>query len=124
MEWSDDAIVLSVRQHGESGTILEALTRTHGRHLGLVRGGTSRRLKPVLQPGNGVRLQWRARLQEHLGNFSAELDRARAGTLMDNREGLMGLNAFTAIASVTLPERAPYYDPIYVAADILLDGMM
>jgi DNA repair protein RecO (recombination protein O) len=63
MEWHDDAIVLSARQHGESGTILEVLTRTHGRHLGLVRGG--RKLKPVLQPGNTVRLQWRARLEEH-----------------------------------------------------------
>lgn len=124
MEWTDDAIVLSVRQHGESGTILEVLTRTHGRHLGLVRGGTSHRMKPVLQPGNGVRLQWRARLSEHLGNFTAEPDRSRAGTLMDSREALIGLNAFTAIAGVTLPERAPYYDPIFVVAGILLDAMM
>ncbi|MDR3528386.1 MAG: recombination protein O N-terminal domain-containing protein, partial [Rhizomicrobium sp.] len=60
MEWTDDALVLSVRQHGESSTILEVLTRSHGRHLGLVRGG--RKLKPVLQPGNTVQLHWRARL--------------------------------------------------------------
>src|SRR5512142_522818 len=121
MEWSDDAIVLSVRRHGESGSILEALTRTHGRHLGLVRGGTSRKLKPVLQPGNGVHLQWRARLSEHLGNFTAELDRARAGTLMDNREALIGLNAFTTVVSATLPERAPDYDAVFAGADILRD---
>ena len=124
MEWIDDAIVLSARRHGESGTILEALTRTHGRCLGLVRGGTSRRLKPVLQPGNGVRLQWRARLPEHLGNFSVELDRARAGTLMDNREALTGLNAVTSVLGATLPERAPYYDPVFAGANILLDGML
>lgn len=124
MEWSDDAIVLSVRRHGESGTILEALTRTQGRHLGLVRGGTSRRLKSLLQPGNSVRLQWRARLSEHLGNFTAELDRARAGALMDNREALTGLNAFTAIACATLPERSPHHGPIYAASEILLDGML
>ena len=124
MEWSDDAIVLCVRQHGESGAILEALTRSHGRHLGLVRGGASRKLKPVLQPGNGVRVTWRARLSEHLGNFTAELDHARAGTLMDNREALAGLNAFTAIVSATLPERAPYYDPVFAGAVVLLDGMI
>jgi DNA repair protein RecO (recombination protein O) len=124
MEWSDDAIVLSVRQHGESGAILEALTGTHGRHLGLVRGGTSRKLKPVLQPGNSLHLQWRARLSEHLGNFTCELDRARAGALMDYREALTGLNAFTSIASATLPERAPYYDQVFAAANILLDAMM
>lgn len=124
MEWSDDAIVLSVRLHGESGTILEALTRTHGRHLGLVRGGTSRKSRPTLQPGNGVRLQWRARLSEHLGNFTVEIDNARAGTLMENGDALTGLNAFTAIASATLPERAPYREPIFVVAGILLDAMM
>lgn len=121
MEWHDDAIVLSVRQHGESGTIVEVLTRTHGRHLGLVRGG--RKMKPVLQPGNTVRLQWRARLAEHLGNFACELDVARAGTLMENRESLTGLNAFTSIASATLPERAPLYEPVFAASTILLDAM-
>jgi DNA repair protein RecO (recombination protein O) len=124
MEWSDDAIVLSVRPHGESGAILEALTHTHGRHLGLVLGGASRSRKPTLQPGNGVRLTWRARLSEHLGNFTAELDRARAGVLMDSREALTGLNAFTAIAGATLPERAPTYGPVFTAANILLDAMM
>lgn len=122
MEWHDDAIVLSVRQHGESGTILEVLTRTHGRHMGLVRGGRS--LKPVLQPGNSVRLQWRARLQEHLGNFAAELETARAGALMESREALAGLNAFTAVSSATLPERAPLYEPVFAASAILLDAML
>ena len=122
MEWHDDGIVLSARQHGENGTILEVLTRSHGRHPGLVRGG--RALKPVLQPGNTVRLQWRARLQEHLGTFACELDTARAGALMENRESLAGLNAFAAMASTTLPERAPLYDPVFAAANILLDAMM
>jgi len=124
VEWSDDAIVLSVRPHGESGAIMEALTKPHGRHLGLVLGGASRSRKPILQPGNGVRLTWRARLSEHLGNFTAELERARAGVLMDSREALTGLNAFTAIAGATLPERAPTYGPVFTAGGILLDAMM
>lgn len=122
MEWTDDAIVLSARQHGESATVLEVLTKAHGRFAGLVRG--SRKLKPVLQPGNSVHLVWRARLQEHLGNFAVELALARAGALMENREALLGLNAFTSIASATLPERGPYYEPVFAAANILLDAMM
>ena len=43
MEWSDSAIVLSTRRHGESDAILSALTREHGRHMGLIKGGASRR---------------------------------------------------------------------------------
>jgi DNA repair protein RecO (recombination protein O) len=123
MDWSDDAIVLSVRPLGESGTILEALTRTHGRHLGLVRGGASRKMKPVLQPGNTLHLHWRARLNEHLGSFMPELARARAGEMMDGRESLIGLNAFTAMSSAAMPEREDHA-PVFEAAQILLDGMM
>src|SRR6201987_3682005 len=67
MEWTDEGIVLGVRRHGESGAIVELLTRAHGRHLGLVRGGASSRMRPLLQPGNGVRAVWRARLPEALG---------------------------------------------------------
>jgi DNA repair protein RecO (recombination protein O) len=123
MEWSDDAIVLSVRPHGESSAILEALTRTHGRHLGLVRGGNSRRSRPVLQPGNAVRLNWRARLSEHLGTFTVELDHARAGDLMEGRASLVGLNALTAVAGAALPEREAHA-PVFEVADILLDAMV
>src|SRR5262245_29190570 len=60
MEWTDEGIVLGVRRHGESSAIVELLTREHGRHLGLVRGGASTRMRPLLQPGNGVRAVWRA----------------------------------------------------------------
>jgi DNA repair protein RecO (recombination protein O) len=123
MDWSDDAIVLSVRPLGESGAIVEALTRAHGRHLGLVRGGASRRMKPVLQPGNTLHLHWRARLSEHLGSFVPELAHARAGSLMDGRESLIGLNAFTAIASAAMPEREAH-ENVFAAGEILLDAML
>jgi DNA repair protein RecO (recombination protein O) len=123
MEWSDTAIVLSSRPHGENGVILELLTREHGRHLGLVRGGTSRRQRPSLQPGNTVDVHWRGRLAEHLGSYTVELSHARAGALMEGRESLAGLNAFSAVSAAALPERQPYA-PVFVAGEILLDAMM
>jgi DNA repair protein RecO (recombination protein O) len=123
MEWSDDAIVLSSRPHGETGAVLELLTRDHGRHAGLVRGGASRRIKPGLQPGNSVHVQWRARLEEHLGSFTCELARARAGELMDSREALTGLNAFTAVTSAVLPEREAHAE-VFRGAEVLLEAMM
>jgi DNA repair protein RecO (recombination protein O) len=72
MEWTDEGIVLGVRRHGESSAIVELLTRGHGRHLGLVRGGAGSRMRPLLQPGNSVRAVWRARLDEHLGYYVIE----------------------------------------------------
>jgi DNA repair protein RecO (recombination protein O) len=123
MEWNDDAIVLSVRPHGETSAIVETLTREHGRHTGLVRGGASRRVKAVLQPGNTLHAQWRARLSDHLGNFSLELSSGRAGAMIESRDALLGLNAFTSVASAALPEREPH-EPVYAAAEILLDAIV
>ena len=123
MEWSDDAIVLSARPHGETGAILEVLTREHGRHLGLVRGGASRRVKPVLQPGNTVRLSWRARLTDHLGSFTPEPSKSRAGTILDSREALSGLNAFSSMVSLTMYERE-VHTPVFEAGEILLDAIV
>jgi DNA repair protein RecO (recombination protein O) len=122
MEWSDEAIVLTLRPHGESGAILEALTRSHGRHLGLVRGGGASKGRAVLQPGNRVRLTWRARLSDHLGIYTAELAQARAGEMFENRAALAGLNALSAVASAALPEREPH-EAAFQGADALLDAI-
>src|SRR4249920_2066931 len=72
MQWTDEGIVLGAKRHGEANAILELMTREHGRHLGLVRGGSGSRLRPVLQPGNRVNATWRARLDEHLGHYTVE----------------------------------------------------
>jgi DNA repair protein RecO (recombination protein O) len=122
MEFSDDAIVLSVRAHGESSAIIDVLTREHGRHQGLVRGGASRKSRPVLQPGNTVRVEWRARLSEHLGNFAVEPVKTRAAAMMDDGAALTGLNAFTGVASFALPEREAH-EPVFEAGEILLDAI-
>src|SRR5882724_10306133 len=108
MEWSDEAIVLNVRAHGESSGILDALTRTHGRHSGLVRGGSSSKGRAVLQPGNRVKLTWRARLSENLGVFTVELMQARAGDMFEQHAALIGLNALAAVSAAALPEREPH----------------
>ena len=73
MDWRDDGIVLSLRKYGESSVVVHLLTREHGRHSGLVRGGNSKKQRGVLQPGNEVHANWRARLEEHLGGYSIEL---------------------------------------------------
>lgn len=123
MEWTDQAIVLAVRRHGETSVIAELLTAGQGRHLGLVRGGASRSLRGVLQPGNEVRATWRARLSEHLGNFSRiELERARLAELLGQSKALAGLSAACAVASLALPEREPHaavHDGLRVLLDLL-----
>jgi len=107
MEWTDEAIVLSVRPHGETAAIAELLTRSHGRHLGLVHGGRGRTRRPILQPGNHVTAQWRARLADHLGTLTLDLKHPHAAELLDRRLGLLGLECLTTLARL-LPERDPH----------------
>jgi DNA repair protein RecO (recombination protein O) len=121
MQWKDDAIVLAVRRHGETSAVLEVLAREHGRSLGLVRGGRSRRMRPVLQAGNSLLVTWNARLEEHLGLFVPELVSARAALIMDDGFKLAGLSTVTALAHL-LPEREPHQH-IYEATALLLDHL-
>jgi DNA repair protein RecO (recombination protein O) len=107
MEWTDEAIVLGMRRHGEANAILEVMTREHGRHLGLVRGGAGSRLRPILQPGNAVRATWRARLDEHLGHFTVEAMRLRAGEFMTVAHAAYGITHLAALCRL-LPERDPH----------------
>lgn len=122
MEWKDDAIALGARRHGESAMILEALTRQHGRHLGLVHGGATQRSKSALSAGNSLRIVWRARLPDHLGTYSVELARERVAGFLEQSEALIGLNALAEIARAVLPEREPH-ETVCDAAEILLDAI-
>ena len=108
MDWTDDGIILSVRKHGESAAIVSLLTGEHGRHSGLVRGGGGRRSRGVLQPGNGVRAQWRARLEEHLGSLTCELTDAVAAQVLGDPLRLAALDSACAVAEAALPEREPH----------------
>jgi DNA repair protein RecO (recombination protein O) len=107
MEWTDEAIILSVRPHGETAAVVELFTRTHGRHLSLVHGGRSRLKRPVLQIGNHVEATWKARLSEHLGHASLELRKPYAAAAMEDALALAGLTALCTL-SRQLPERDPH----------------
>ena len=122
MEWRDEGILLRVRRHGESSAIIEALTANHGRHAGMVRGGATRKWAAVLQPGAQLSLNWRARLETHLGTYTVDLDKGRAADILSDRNALAALNAISAMIGKLLPEREPAPE-IYVATTALADSL-
>jgi len=121
MDWRDEGVLLAMRPHGESAAIIEVLTAAHGRHAGVVRGGASRRMAAVLQPGTQVQLDWRARLGEHIGTFTVEPVRSRAHLLAD-RLALAGLLSVAALLRAALPEREPH-PRLWAATLPLLDAL-
>lgn len=119
MDWRDEGALLSVRKHGETSVIIEVFTAEHGRHAGVVRGGVSRKLTPILQPGGQLDVCWRARLEEHIGSFTVEPIKSRA-LVLANRTALAGLNAMTALLGFALPEREPH-PVLYARTQSMLD---
>lgn len=122
MDWSDQGFVLSARRHGESSVILSLLTEAHGRHAGVVRGGQSRRHRAVLEPGNLVAATWRARLEEHLGNFTVELEIGYAARVFDRADRLAALSSLCAILDNGLAEREPHPD-LFASTAQLIDAL-
>jgi len=121
MQWTDDGIVLGVKRHGEASGVLELMTREHGRHLGLVRGAFGSRMKPVLQAGNGVSATWRARLDEHLGNFNVEGAELRAASFFGAPHAVYGVGHLAALMRL-LPERDPH-ESLYSGLEAILEQL-
>lgn len=120
IDWRDDGFLLSARPFGETSVIAEIFTPEQGRYSGVVRGGASRKMAPVLQPGAQLQTDWKARLSEHLGSFTVELIRSRSATAMSSRLALAGLNGVCGLLSVVLPEREPH-PKLYQRSERLLD---
>jgi DNA repair protein RecO (recombination protein O) len=104
---ASSAVIVAVRPHGEHGAIIRALTPRDGLQAGYVRGGRSRRLRPVLLPGNLVEAEFRSRVEEQLAAATVELTHSRAHLLSEPLPAA-GIDWATAIVAATLPEGQPY----------------
>lgn len=113
-----EAIILSVRAHGEHGAIVRAFTEQEGVQPGYVRGGHGRALRPVLQPANLVQGEWRSRTEDALAGLTVELLHSRAAMFSE----ALPAAAFqwaTALSAFALPEGLPY-PRLYGALDGVL----
>lgn len=107
MRWDDDAIFVGGKPHGETSIVATVFARDHGLSLGLVKGGRSRKFRPILQPGNRLSVTWRARLDEQLGVFTAELATPIAERVLDDPLALAALSSTTSLLTL-LAERDPH----------------
>ena len=119
-EWQADALVLSTRPHGEGSAVVTVLTAEVGRHAGLVRGGSSSRMRGVLQPGNRGRASWRARRPEQLGQMQLEPVQSIPALLLDDALRLAGLSSICALLDGSLPEREAQPE-LFVGTNALFD---
>ncbi|KZE10959.1 MULTISPECIES: DNA repair protein RecO [Sphingomonas] len=107
MHLNTTAILLSVRPHGEHGAVVRVLTEHAGVQPGYVRGGRSRAIRPVLQPGNLIRGDWRARTDTQLAALTVELVESRA-PLFAEPLAAAAIDWMCALTAYALPEAQPY----------------
>lgn len=101
--------------------MVRAMTDAHGLVPGYVRGGRSRTMRPVLQPSNIVRAEFRARVEGQLPGLTVELDHSR-GPLMAEPLAAAALDWATALTAAVVPEMNPY-PAIHAALDGLLNAI-
>ena len=122
MEWRDEAIVLSLRHHGETSAIVSVLTQNQGRQAGMVRGARSAKQRGVVLPGNHVAAIWRARLAEQLGTLRCELVTAHAAAALDDSARLAALSSACSLTDAMVPEHQPL-PALFGALDALLTAL-
>ena len=124
MQWRDEGLILGGRKFGESGLILDVLTRTKGRQSGLVYGGASRKKRGQFEPGNAVDLAWTGRLQEQLGRFEvAEASKLRAARVLDMPDALAAVASVCAVLRGVLNEGDEAGSSVFEATEMLLDSL-
>lgn len=121
MQLRAEALILSVRHHGEHGAVVRALTRGQGVQPGYVRGGRSRAIRPILQPGNIVLGEWRARTEEQLSGMTVELVHSRA-PLFAQALPAAAIDWLAALTATALPEAQPY-PRLYDALSAVIDAV-
>lgn len=123
MEWRDTGIVLGSRRFGETGLILDAFTREHGRQSGFIHGGNSSKKRASFEVGTTLELEWRARNENQLGNFNlSEATANRAAMFMSSRLSLTALNSVTSLLNTSLPD-GQAYPMLYDATEFVLDQL-
>lgn len=122
MDWRDEGLLLAARRHGESAAIVEVFTAGHGRHAGVVKGGASRRVAPLLQPGTQLAVEWSARLEDHIGTYRVDVIRSRSAAIMGEGAALAALASVAALISAALPERDAH-PALYAATLGLVDRL-
>ena len=122
MEFDDEAFVLGARAHGETGAIVDLLTKVHGRYGAHIAGGASRRIKPFLQAGSRVLVSYRSRTSEQLGSATLEPQGEGPSALFDDPLALSGLASAASIAAQALPEREPH-PGIFLALEALSEAL-
>tara|TARA_B100001029_G_scaffold178225_1_gene184503 strand:+ start:563 stop:1243 length:681 start_codon:yes stop_codon:yes gene_type:complete len=88
MIWDDTGFLLSKNRYNENSLIAEIYTKNHGKIVGIIFGGTSKKLKNYLQIGNNLYVNFNSKSENRIGYFKTEILKAFSPFYFDNHQKL------------------------------------
>ena len=122
-EWNDIGIILSAKKYGEKGLIINILTEKHGRYVSWINSYKTKSILSSVQPGNLVKVFWKSRIIEQMGNFKIEEVSSISGKIFDEKLKLQALISLCSLLEKFLPERQNYSE-VYHATKAFLDVLI
>ena len=88
MIWNDIGFLLSKNRYSENSLITEIFTENHGKTIGIIFGGTSKKIKNYLQIGNKIHVNFNTKSENRIGYFKIEIQEALSPLYFDNKKKL------------------------------------
>ena len=104
MIWQDECYLLSKTNYNENSTIINIFSLKHGNISGIVYGGSSRKLKKILQIGNKLFVVHKSKHESKIGYFSVELIKPISPILFSNKKNISCYLSALSILRILLPE--------------------
>jgi DNA repair protein RecO (recombination protein O) len=105
LQIEEEAVIISAKKFRDHSFIISCLTINHGVVSGLY--SCSKKLISIPTPGTHIKLNWKARLDEHLGRITFEVKNSPLAHIYDKKIEIMMLSSITKCIAKMLPEKEP-----------------
>ena len=100
MNWIDEGYLISKNRYSENSLIAEIYTKNRGKVLGIIFGGTSKKIKNYLQIGNKLHVNYNSKSETRIGYFKIEILNAYSPLYFDHKQKLSCITSATNLVKI------------------------
>jgi DNA repair protein RecO (recombination protein O) len=100
----DSGFILDKQTLGENSLLITIFSQNHGLIKGAVNNIKSKNIARIIAQGNHIEFCWKARLLNHLGTLTLELERPLSFKIFADQLKILMLQSILSTLSVALPE--------------------
>jgi DNA repair protein RecO (recombination protein O) len=106
MKFNDCGIIISLKKYGENSLVVKVFSQHHGIYRAFVKSVKSSKDKTIFQIGNLVIFEYRARIEENLGQlFAVDLEKSYCSKMMFDKLRLDCVRSIFSIIDGVFMER-------------------